>query len=246
MNTSQSENVNSEDNTNEVPICYRIRQFVLLLSIVCTIALLTFDVGSVYVSYWNIDGSFDNPKLTALFCGVFWSCFVLMSIYCIVAYFLERLFVKSDAITLHTCFGKQTINISDVIQIDWKRYLSGIIIVRGHHSRIKIYLSNYTADDQSQLIAYFRTTFSPDIQKDYSVFTETRLPHKPRNPDEKFRSIAILCALLLFIFASFFVYFWVADYGVQWLMVGVISALAGLWYLWRIFNFQDQTPNHKL
>lgn len=152
---------------------------------------------------WNIDGSFPHPKLATLVLGVFWSFWVLLSLQTIVAYFRERLFVTPDAIIQHGCIRKKTINITNVVQLVWRRFLlGGSVIVRSHFSRIKIHFSNFTTDEQDQLIACLRRTISPRIQEDWMRFTEARRQLISNRTPKKSRATAAICALLLFSFAG--------------------------------------------
>ena len=50
---------------------------------------------------------------------------------------------------------------------------------------------------------------------------------------------------MLIVFGGFFGACWVVGFGVQWLIVGVVNALAGLFYLWRIFNWRGPTQSGK-
>jgi hypothetical protein len=242
--------VNSHNITREstcpIPACYRLGPQYLILGIVCLTFFLAIGIGSVYVAYWNIDGSFGRPKLAALGFGVFWSFWVLLALWLIVAFFRERLFVTPNAITQQGCIRKRTINSTDVIQIVWKRFpQGGSVIVRSHFTRIKIYLSNFTRDEQNQLIAYLREMYSPAIHENWTRFIEARLQAVSEHALRKSRGAASICALLLFSFASIFGYCWLVGLGVQWLIVALLNALGGAWYVWRIVKFQDQPSTER-
>lgn len=226
--------------------CYRIRRQYLILGIACLAFFLAAGIGSVCAAYWNVDGSFGRPKLTALFFGVFWSCWVLLATWIIVAYYRERLFVTPQAITQHGCVGKNSINIPDVIRITWKRFPhGGSVIVRSRVSRIKIHFDNFSGNEQEQLIAYLRDLVSAESQEGWTRFAEARIQPASDWTPKKSRAVATICALLLFFLAGIVIYCWLAGLGVQWLIVGVLSAAGGVWYVWRIFNGQDQPSADK-
>jgi len=221
--------------------CYRPGPQYLIVGVVCLTFFLAIGIGSVCVAYWNVDGSFGRPKLAALVFGVFWSFWVLLALWLIVAYFRERLFMTPNAITQQGCILKRTVISSDAIQIVWRRFpRGGSVIIRSHFYRIKIYLSNFTGDEQDQLIAYLREMFSPTIQENWTRFIEARLQPVSRQAPRKSRGAAIICALLLFSLASILGYCWLVGLGVQWLIVALLNALGGAWYVWRIVKFQDQ------
>jgi hypothetical protein len=198
-------NANTPDASECTAACYRLGRQYVVLGIVCTAGFLAMDIVSVYVSCWNVDGSFARPKLAALICGVFWSSWTLLGLWLIVAYFRERLFVTTDSITQHGCIRKRTINFPDVVHVVWKRLpQGGSVVVRIQLARIKIYLANSTRVERDQLIVCLRSAFSPDIQEDWSQFLEYRCQPRARRIPKKSRVTATICALLLFMFGGFF------------------------------------------
>ena len=231
--------MNASDNTPEsetgLKACYQLDRSILITGIVCTALFLVCGLFSVG---------------TALFFGLFWSCWVLLCLFIIFAYYRLRLFIAKDAITYHGCIGKKNINVSDVTQILWRRFPSqcGRIIVRSRLTRITIHLDNYTDNDQEQLVAYFRDTFSPDIQKNWSRYDEFRQRHLAalKKIPAKIRGVGIIIALLLFASAGAAGYCWSLDLGGFWLAIGVALALAGLVYVWRVFHFRKQTLTDRL
>lgn len=225
--------------------CYRPGRQYLILGIVSTTLFLVMDVGSVYVAYWNIDGSFPHPKLFALIFGIYWSCWTLLGLWLIVASLRERLFVSADSITQHGCVAKRTIRVPDVIQINWKGTpQSGGILVRSSFTKIKINLANFTRDERDKLIQFFHDTFATIIQDGWSRFLESDSRAKPQGKPNSLRT-ATICASLLFACAGIFGYCGVIGLGVQWLIIGVINALAGTWYLWRIRSHRDRVETTK-
>lgn len=229
-------NENTAEPTTRSVACYRLSRPHLILGIVSTTLFLAMDVGSVYAAYWNIDGSFLRPKLAALIFGIFWSCMTLLGLWLILAYFRERLFVSSDAITQQGCLTRKTIDVSNVIQIIWKRIpQGGRVIVRSHLAKIKIYLANFTGDERDDLVQYFHDTFAAEIQTGWSRFIESRQQTKPQSQQNTIRAYTMF-SLIFFAFAGIFGYCWGVGLGQQWLVIGVVNALAGMWYLWRIRN----------
>jgi hypothetical protein len=208
------------------------------------ILFLAADVGSVCVAYWNVDGSSQQPKLLALVFGIFWSCWVLSSLWLIVAYFRERLFLSPDAITQHGCIRTNAISTRDVIQIKWSVLQGGIIVARSNFARIKIYLGNFTREEQNRVIAYFRENFSPDVQENWAHFTERRQQLKRNSTPQEARAVAGICALLLFLFAVIFGYCGWVGLGVQWLFVGIGCAFGGALYIWRIAKSKGKRNGH--
>lgn len=218
--------------------CYRLGRQYLILGVVCLALFLAMDIGSIHAAYWNVDGSFPRPVLAAWIVGVFWSLWVLLALWMIIAYFRERLFVTPDAITQVGCFGETSIIIAEVTQIVWRRFPGrGSVIVRSDFRRIKIYLSNFTGNEQDQIIAHLRHTFSTDIQADWTPFIESWLQSSA--PQRKFGA-GVLCTLILFSFAVVFGYCWFAGLGSQWLVISILNSVGGMWYARRLINWQHQ------
>ncbi len=130
-----ADNVNSDITSRETTcpatVCYRSGTEHLILGIISLPLFLAIGIGSVYGAYWNVDGSFDRPKLAALVFGVFWSLWILFALWMIVAYFRERLFVGPNAITQQDCFRTKCINSSDATQVVWKRLPRGVFSFAG-------------------------------------------------------------------------------------------------------------------
>jgi len=115
---------------------------------------------------------------------------------------------------------------------------------RTANRKIKIYFDNFAANQRDELIAFLHGTFAPEIQQGWSVFAESRVPSDPRRP-QKSRAAAAVCALLLFAIGGILGYCWLVGLGVKWLVLGIVNALAGLWYVWRIWKFRVQPTTEE-
>ena len=156
-----------------------------------------------------------------------------MWLWLIVAYFRERLFVNSEAITKYGCVFLKTIPVSDIVQVTWKGIpQAGKIIVRTPLTSITINLGDYTDDERSALIQCFRESFPVGIQDGWPRFSEYLQPQTKPTPQDALRT-ALECALLLLGFGAISISGWLLGLGDQFLVVGVMTIVAGLWYLWR-------------
>ena len=218
--------------------CYRLGRMYLALGIVFTTVFLCMDIWSVYVAYWNIDGSFPHPKLHALVHGIFWSAWTLIGLWLIVAYFRERLFVNSELITQYGCVSLKKIRVPDVVHVGWKGIPHlGKIIVRSQSISIKIHLANYTRDQRRALIQFFSNNFPVGIQDGWEQFSKCRQPDRLPTKQDALRG-ALICALLLLGFGAILIYCWLYGLGLQFLVVGILTIVAGLWYLRRRSRYQ--------
>jgi hypothetical protein len=218
--------------------CYRLGRTYLVVGIACTTLFLGMGISSVYMAYWNVDGSFPHPNLDALVLGISWSALTAMCLWLIVAYFRERLFVNSEAITKYGCVFLKKIPVSDVLQVTWKGFPhAGKIIVRSPLTSITINLGDYTDDERSALIQCFHDNFPVGIQDGWPRFSEYRRPQTKPTPQDALRT-ALECALLLLGFGAISISGWLLGLGDQFLVVGVMTIVAGLWYLWRRSRYQ--------
>lgn len=126
------------------PIELRVRRSYLATGIICAIGFAIIGTVSVVVAAWNIDGSFPNPTPMAVFFGVFWGAWFLLSLYSIAASYREKLTVTSDTVTQACVFLTRTIRVSDVTTAKWRaRPVGGSIVIRSSRSRNKIDFNNF-------------------------------------------------------------------------------------------------------
>jgi hypothetical protein len=221
--------------------CFRLRRYYLVVGIVCAVFFAVFGVTSTVVAYLNIDGSFPRPHLAALVFGVFWSGFTLLGLWVIAAYFRERLFLDDNTIVLNSTFRSKTLDVGDVVQVEWRiSPVGGSIVVRTRSEKVKIYLDNFTKDDREQVVFFFRKTFANEVQENWSLFEERarRLSATERRVP---RGGMMVIASIFMCLAGLFVYCWFAGLGMQYLFIGFVNAIAAIWYVWRFRAVKDRT-----
>jgi len=224
---------------------YRPRRYYLIAGVLGATFFSTNGIVSFVAAYWNIDGSFPRPLLAAIIFGIFWSAMLLLSVWVLLAYFREHLIVDRTAITQHGILRSTSVRIADATEIKWRRIpLGGSIVIRTANRKIKIYFDNFAANQRDELIAFLHGTFASEIQQGWSVFAESRVPSDARRP-QKSRAAAAVCALLLFSIGGILGYCWLVGLGVKWLVLGIVNALAGLWYVWRIWKFRVQPTTEE-
>ncbi len=219
---------------------YRPRRYYLIVGIIGVTFCSTMAIFSVVAAYWNVDGSFGRPLLAAIILGTFWSVMLLASVWVILAYFREHLVLDGTEITQQGILRSKSLRIADATEIKWRRSPQGgsIVICTATH-KIKIYFDNFTRTQQDELVSFFRGIFASEIQQGWLRFAEAHIPSGPRRP-QRSRATAAVCALLLFAIGGIFGYCWFVGLGVKWLVIGIANALAGLWYIWRIWKFRAQ------
>lgn len=232
----------SEDGTR----CYRLRRYYLIVGLIGTVSFFSWGVVSTCAAYWNIDGSFALPTVAALIFGTFWSCFTLFGMWLILAYYSFRLYVTDSGVTEVGIIGSRTIEFSNVNRVRWRVIpRGGSVAMHGNEKRITIGFANFTPAERDELIDFCRNKFCPDLQENWSRFVEQL---KEPTPERKRRSgvSSSITLLLLAFFAGTFTYFWFLGLGGEYLVLGIVNALAPLWYLHRRRLHQRRTAHESL
>src|SRR4051794_19199445 len=110
---------------------FRLRRHFRNVGILCAVCFAAAGVVSTLYAYINPNSEFIRPRLAMLVFGLGWSSFVCLAVWLIAAYYRERLFLTERAIVQHGVIGRCTLEVSDVLRIEWhERPLDGSITVR--------------------------------------------------------------------------------------------------------------------
>ena len=211
---------------------YRPRFYYLAVGVVCFVFFSAVGVASTYAAYWNIDGSFRCPKPAAFFFSSFWSAWVLLSLWTIVAYFRERLVVEKRTITQRGVLFTRVIQASEIAAVRWRqRPVGGKVILYWRSGRsLGIYVSNFTADERDDLIGLLHRAAPLELHEGWHEFMK---PRPPVGLAQRSKPLAAICAFLFFLCSALFIGNWWTGMGMQYLVVGIANLLAGTWYVWR-------------
>ena len=110
---------------------YHLRKYYLWIGAICTAGFLVFAVGSFIAAWWNIDGSFRHPRATAIGFATFWSCWLVLGVWILLAYFRERLVISMDRVRQSSCFRTRSlrhdeVSIAQMAAVSWPRRELGI------------------------------------------------------------------------------------------------------------------------
>ena len=184
------------------------------------------------VALLNPDGSFDRPVLGAMIFGIFWTGWVLVSLFLLVAYFRERWTLSDDTVSTHGIFSIRSLPVTHVTSVRWFGYpAGGSIVLQGGGQKLTLWLNNSPKDEQGEIVEFVRNRFPPEIQIGWQDYIAVR--DRVRNPGVKSRWVAVLCALLFAGCGAAFIYCWWIGIGVQWGLIGQAMILVGVWYLLR-------------
>jgi len=233
----------SESPTKKGP--YRLHQEYLITGIVCLVSFSAMTIGVTAAAYWNIDGSFPHPKRSALFHGVFWSAWTILSVWLIVAYYRVRLFLADGSIAEQGVLSKKTINLDEITHIRWRRHPDrGSIVIRAGRKKLTLHLRVYTTEEQREVIAFVRGACKPDIQEGWTRFEESRSP-PAKTAALWSRGGTMIIALVLLASSGILIYCWSRELGTGYLIVGILAAVLAFWHLWRLRTLPKKTLNRS-
>lgn len=211
---------------------YRPRRYYLYLGIVCTLFFLVMGIGSTCVAYWNVDGSFARPKLSALVFAVFWSVWTLLGIWLILCYTRERLVISTTSIESTGVFKRTLLALDHVTRVKWRLFPQhGSIVLRTPDKKLVIELGNYLDSERKELIELTRRMFDYELQENWQRFCDRFIePPSPARQSRR-RLVRVLLAAMLCAFGAFFLYAWAKGLGAQHLALAIANFCVALCYL---------------
>ena len=225
---------------------FRVRRKYLVVGVIGTLFCVAMGVESTVAAFWNLDGSFPRPKLAAFMLGSFWSCFTLLGVWIIAAYFRERLNLTDTGIVQQGIFRSKNLEFSEILQVQWRtRPVGGSVVLRTHWTKIRIELENFARDEREELIRFLRDRLPLEIQNNWSSFEV--VPHCSPTPGKPVSRGAMIAISAIFLsFAVAFVYCWSAGLGTQFLFISVVNVVASIWSLWRTRWTKDLTASEHM
>ena len=131
---------------------------------------LLFFVGMAAFSVWaaatNADGSFPRPFEFAVVYGLFWSCWILVSIWGLVDWWKHRLIVGEDLLHYVGVVRDVQLSREDLVEVQWRGiFRRGTVVIQSPRSRLRIHLDVYPVDERDDLIDRLRTPTRDASQK---------------------------------------------------------------------------------
>lgn len=220
--------------------CYRLRRFYLYLGIAGTSLFSIVGIGSALAACYNLDGSFRYPILSAFLFGGFFFIFTLLGIWCILAYYRERLEISGIRIIKYDIFHKTEIPLDEVTHLQWYS-LTGAIVVESPLKKFKFHIDNYSKAEQVEITNRLRNELDRDLQDGWDKFQKFNASiFEPADQSPRPESVVFVC--LLFLFACIFTYAWWSGRGVHFLFIGLINFAVALWWF---SDFRKKTVKFK-
>jgi hypothetical protein len=151
---------------------FRLRRSYLLLGVLCTIFFAVMAVVSVLGIY------FEAPverRAAALAVGLgfaaFWLAFMALGVWVLLAYWRECLAVRDGEIDYVGVIRRKRMRVSEIASARWRcGQKAGSLVLRTTSTKLSIYFSNYEAEEQRQLIRFFREAVPPPLQQGWERF----------------------------------------------------------------------------
>lgn len=154
---------------------FRPRKAILFVAIACSVFSLAMIAGCTSIFF------LENPKEhgfngehSVLFVGgmglavsVF---FLLLSLYMLAVYFVERFSICGTTLTLRTVLRNHRFNVSDLERLIWKRHGGGRVVFRCQHEKPYLDLHGYSIEDRLRVVSALRDLVPHDRQEGWPEF----------------------------------------------------------------------------
>jgi hypothetical protein len=153
---------------------YKLPKSYLVLGLFGLIFFTLATVGGVALPLVNPDGSFTRPVEFAIVAGLVFGGFTLLSIYMLVAYRRERLYVSSAGIRAVGVFRSRAALFAEVARAVWRSWpRGGSIVLHTAEGRLAIDFANY--EGGKELAPFLRATLPTDVQSNYERYESTNV-----------------------------------------------------------------------
>lgn len=168
---------------------YRPRAVYVLMGIVGLIFTFGPAIDRATIAVLNFDSTLNQSLCSALF----WVAGTLSSLWCIVLYFRERLWLDDRTITHRGIVGTRSISRSEIQQIEWNSSFWFLAVtLRSPDRTLRIYPGMTQRDEELEIIAFLRLTFDRDCQRGWERFAKrfekidslNRIEQIPRHQQE--------------------------------------------------------------
>jgi hypothetical protein len=151
---------------------FRLRRSYLVLGVLCTLFFAAMAVVSVLGIYFEAP---PERRAAALAVGLgmaaFWLAFMGLGVWVLLAYWRERLTLRDGEVDWVRVIRRKRMRASEIVSARWRcGQKGGSLVLRTTSTKLPIYFSNYEAEEQRQLIRFFREAVSPPLQQDWERF----------------------------------------------------------------------------
>ncbi len=160
--------------------CFRLGRGFLYTGVACTIFFALMAIGSTAMAFWNLDGSFRQPKEAAVVFGVFWTFWTALGIWLIFAYRRYRLCVGPNGIRQVGCFRKQAIAFDGLSRAEWRTSMHPSLVLHGPGGKLTVYFDSFSRAERREIIELLHNRVDEQIQQNWMPFESHSLtPLRP-------------------------------------------------------------------
>lgn len=174
--------------------CYRLRPYFRNVGLICTAFFAVVGLTSTLVAYFNVDGSFDQPKRAALILGLLWSAFTMLGLWLLLLYNKYRLFVNDFAIRQKGVIFDRQVEVNLIDELKWRRFpAGGSVRLSGVFGVFKIELGNLNIVEREEFVSFLRQVVPETSQIGWQEFNE----RFSENPSKKKQAIRVRYLLMM-------------------------------------------------
>lgn len=155
--------------------------------------------------------------------------FTSLGIWLLLFYFRYRLYVNDAGLLQVGVIVRKQIRFESVKELKWRRWPGrGSVKLSELACSVSIGLDNVSVDDRERVITLLRSSVSESKQTGWAKF-EKQYQVKPKQLAVS-RRVGYFLVALLFAHAIGFCICWLFGFGLQFLLIGIVNAVAGAWY----------------
>lgn len=127
---------------------------------------LPFFLGMMAMSIYL--GLSDGKILAATILGCFWAFWVVLSLSILLAYYRKALRIEGATLAYKGVFRTETMTLSQLVQLRWKR--RGVAVLKSRLEKIRIELGDFDPENQRELIRWLRLSVPTSLQQGWDRF----------------------------------------------------------------------------
>jgi hypothetical protein len=112
----------------------------------------------------------DRNVVLGILHGSFWSFWICLSVWMLLAYYRESLTIQNGTVVWRGVRRIRVMNLSELVEVRWKRTGSGAIVLRSHSHKMTIDLVNFIPGQRPAIIRLVGTSTPQSTQQGWEQF----------------------------------------------------------------------------
>jgi hypothetical protein len=207
-------------------LCYRAKRDFRNVGIACTLLMS----GMACLSIWAWCNQPPNDRVNMPGVISLFFAFTTLGIWLFLFYIRYRLCVNDAGLLQIGVIARKQISFERVNELKWRCWPGrGSVKLSELACSVSIGLDNFSGDDRDRLIAFLRNSVNESRQRGWAKFSR-QFQDKPKQRAVS-RRIGYLLIALVFAHAIGFFVCWLVGLGLQFLIFGLVNAVAGACFL---------------